>query len=286
MGRLLFLMLLVSTVAGAGIHRWVDEEGRTHFGDQPPARYNSTEIQADPPPSDASVRDALERAQRLRERLPREKTDAQEGEETGEPPPPAHPPALKDLDPDCFSRIEAAWGGRVADSREGVTRVSLTDAEQKRLTALFRGMTGYGWGGVEETICIQPEAEAARKVYRYDARTEVRERSTNLFRIEAELRGSENRSILWEYLWFLLDDEGLRFRKVFEDIIVETDQPGNDVEMLDLGKNEVLFYWRRGGSARRTNLLYLVAAGRRFNLREYFYVQGVLAEKRVWVIGD
>ena len=281
-----FLLLLSTTVSAAGIHRWVDDEGRIHFGDRVPAQYQAVEIETGPAPSDESVRDARERVQRLQEPKSAEETGLPEKKRIDEPATTDGPTSPTNLDPDCFSRIEAAWGGRLPNDREGVSRVPLTQAELRRLSALFRSMLGYSRGTVEETICIGPDAAEARETYLYDLRTKVRERSSSLFRIEAELRDSENRSIHRQYLWFLLDGDGLRFRKVPRDVIILIDQPRNDVEMLHLGNNELLFYWRRDGRARRTNLLYLATEGSRWTMREYFYVQGILAEKRFWTIDD
>lgn len=53
---------------GAELYRWVDEQGRTHFGDTVPERYRdkATRVGSSTPPTDAQRRDALERAARQR----------------------------------------------------------------------------------------------------------------------------------------------------------------------------------------------------------------------------
>jgi len=37
-------LLAAPTVAGAGVYKWVDENGKVHFGDQPPADADKQEI--------------------------------------------------------------------------------------------------------------------------------------------------------------------------------------------------------------------------------------------------
>lgn len=69
-GRLLpLLLLLVGTAAQAGeIYRWTDAQGRTHYGDQPPASGGEKVIEPPPPsplsPDEANARLEAIRAQR------------------------------------------------------------------------------------------------------------------------------------------------------------------------------------------------------------------------------
>jgi len=53
MKYLVCLLILVSSSAYAGsIHKWVDEEGNTHYGDAPPASITTKELRVDVVPSD------------------------------------------------------------------------------------------------------------------------------------------------------------------------------------------------------------------------------------------
>lgn len=54
---LLILVLLTPTITQAGVYRWVDEQGNTHFGDQPPEKVAHQEISVTVAPahSDTSV---------------------------------------------------------------------------------------------------------------------------------------------------------------------------------------------------------------------------------------
>ena len=57
--------------AAAGIYQWVDEQGRVHFGDAPPAGAAPREIGVDPGPA----AEERERAQRRTQRLLREQAE-------------------------------------------------------------------------------------------------------------------------------------------------------------------------------------------------------------------
>ena len=53
MKYLVCLFILISSSAYAGsIHKWVDEEGNTHYGDAPPASVTTKELRVDVVPSD------------------------------------------------------------------------------------------------------------------------------------------------------------------------------------------------------------------------------------------
>jgi hypothetical protein len=53
MKYLVCLIILISSSAYAGsIHKWVDEEGNTHYGDAPPASVSTKELRVDVAPSD------------------------------------------------------------------------------------------------------------------------------------------------------------------------------------------------------------------------------------------
>jgi len=47
----LFILFSSTTYAGS-IHKWVDDEGNTHYGDAPPATVNTKELKVDTVPSD------------------------------------------------------------------------------------------------------------------------------------------------------------------------------------------------------------------------------------------
>jgi hypothetical protein len=47
----LFILISSSVYAGS-IHKWVDEEGNTHYGDAPPASVTAQELRVDVAPSD------------------------------------------------------------------------------------------------------------------------------------------------------------------------------------------------------------------------------------------
>ncbi|TYC58224.1 DUF4124 domain-containing protein [Marinobacter sp. BW6] len=54
----MFSLCLIPLAANAGVYKWVDSSGQTHFGDRPPAKAASSEVavKAAPASVDADVR--------------------------------------------------------------------------------------------------------------------------------------------------------------------------------------------------------------------------------------
>lgn len=54
--RIVLLLLLgwTSLASGAGVYKWVDEQGRVHYGERPPARTQAQEMQLRESPPGAS----------------------------------------------------------------------------------------------------------------------------------------------------------------------------------------------------------------------------------------
>jgi hypothetical protein len=82
--RIVFLLLLgwASLVSGAGVYKWVDEQGRVHYGEKPPARTQAQEMQLKAAPlDDAPVEDEAARRdkeQRLLRAFDEERTQKKE----------------------------------------------------------------------------------------------------------------------------------------------------------------------------------------------------------------
>jgi hypothetical protein len=61
----LILLLTAATAQAADIYRWTDAQGRTHYGDQPPAS-GGEKITEPPPPSDLSPEEVNARLEAIR----------------------------------------------------------------------------------------------------------------------------------------------------------------------------------------------------------------------------
>lgn len=68
LGRLLLLFLMGAATQAGDIYRWTDAQGRTHYGDQPPASGGEKVIEPPPPsplsPDEANAKLEAIRAQR------------------------------------------------------------------------------------------------------------------------------------------------------------------------------------------------------------------------------
>lgn len=275
---LLIGIFFIST-GNAEIYKWVDDKGNVHYGDCPPASCESEEVQIAPTPSDQAIKEAQDRFKHLQEQ--RKKMQESRKEDAKRTKKPA---VSYQTDAKCFTSLEDAWEGKIPDNREKVQRNTLKNAELRRLTKLFQSLEGHWRGNIEDITCVRPDATPPTKTYHYDFSLDAQWESDQLFKIEADLEGTETRAAYRQFYWLFLSQEGLRFRKATTDISFKIDQPGNDVEILKIGNNSIKFFWRRGGPVRRTNVFSLRKAGRSFNISEFFYVQGMLAGKRFWTI--
>jgi hypothetical protein len=60
-------LLVLTPLAGADVYKWVDEFGKTHFGDRPPDRDAAEKVKIKAPPTEEQRREAQARADELME---------------------------------------------------------------------------------------------------------------------------------------------------------------------------------------------------------------------------
>lgn len=128
MNRLLpALLLLAALPARADIYKWVDESGRTHFGEEPPAKYMKKATALTPQPTNTIPGD------KLRGNSPARSSDAEAGAESSHseapPPPDTGKPADTPLDCQgqwqkfrdsqaCFARYRNANGSLRVEAKD------------------------------------------------------------------------------------------------------------------------------------------------------------------------
>lgn len=133
--------------------------------------------------------------------------------------------------------------------------------------------------------CLRRDATPPIETYHYDFRLDARWKADKLFGIEADLEGEESDADLRrQFLWILLSRDGVRFWSAMIDIVPELDKPRYDVEIHKIENDSVTFFSRHGGAVRRTNVISFRKGGRGFSIKEFVYVQGELAGKRLWTI--
>ncbi len=280
-------LALISAPAGAEIYKWVDEKGNVHYGDCPPPECASSEVSVTPAPSAEAVREADERLRRLRksEEQAKERSDVKASPSAAVRTEPRDVSGQRDVE--CLAPLSRAWGGRIEDTREDVSRKPMTKPELRQLTAFFRALEGHWKGTIVKTKCIAPDASPTANIYNFEVRLEGRWVSDDIFRIEANLLGKETRGTSREFFWFLLSPDGLRVRMATTEISAELDEPRYDVSVLDSGASRLALYSRavsHGGSVRMTTVLSLQRAGRGFVISDFLFSQGICAEKRIWQI--
>ena len=273
------LLLGVVAKADAQIYKWVDEQGNVQFGDRPPAGSGAEVIST-------QGGDAGPTGTQRRESMPPDRMNAATGDTARtELQAPKHSQTSPDESPGCFTPITEAWGGRIADTREPISRRGLTADELGHLQALL-GTFGQRWRGeVTEITCIRPEAAEPTKTDRYTTDLSGNWESGGVLKVEATLVGDGNRRVLREFFWFLPGEEGLRFRDAKTDNTTDLDRPRYDVETFVVAGDLLRYFRRVGGKQRRTDVFELRRTGRELDFREYYYVQGVLSGMREWELG-
>jgi len=277
---LAFLLLLGGVAkAEAQVYKWVDEQGNVQFGDRPPEGSGAEVISTQG--GDAGPPGTQRRESMAPTRVKADTGDAGRTEVQA----PKHSQAFPAESPGCFTSLGEAWDGRIADTREPISRKALTVDELAHLQALL-GTFGQRWRGeVTDITCIRPDAAEPTKTDRYTADLGGDWESREVLKVEAKLVGDGNRRILREFFWFLPSEEGLRFRDANTDSTTDLDRPRYDVETFAV-ESDLLRYFRRvGGKQRRTDVYELRRIGRGLGFREYFYVQGALSGIRQWELG-
>lgn len=277
--------LLITSLSGAEVYKWVDDKGKVHYGDCPPPDCASKEVPVVPAPTAEAVEAAKERLRRLQESEKRSRKIPEEAAPSTETTR-ATTPAGKGLrEIECFTPLAKAWGGGIADSREGPTRKPLTDAALHQTRALFGALQGSWTGTIVETNCIAADATPATETNNFDVRLEGRWEHEPIFRLEAKLHGRETRDVMRQFYWFAPGRDGLRAYAAPTDLSVEIDIPGNDVEIIEVRGGELAFFWRHGrGGVREASVFSLRRAGQGFKISEFFFLQGTCSGKRIWTI--
>lgn len=77
--RLLVVVCMFPVTVYAGVYKWVDAEGRTHFGDRPPSEVTSKQVQIDSAPvqPDATTRERQEKIESFLDQKQKERNEAQ-----------------------------------------------------------------------------------------------------------------------------------------------------------------------------------------------------------------
>lgn len=283
---LLAFAMLIPMSAGGEIFKWVDDAGNVHFSDTPHEDRQTEEVNVNPTPSEEAVREAQDRADRLKEFERTYGKSKEDVSETEEPRRADKRPSSYSIDVDCFTPVGDSWGGRVSDSLEEVVRRKLSQSELRQVKELLSPLKKRWWTGVQVGItCISPQATPSTKIRHYDLRLRARWESDDFFGMDAELVQQEHGQRYKQFYWFFIVPEGLRFRSATSDIFFEIDLPGNDVEVLTISNTELTFFRRMRGRVRKVIVFSLRRSGAGFTLTEFFYTQGILSGKQHWVIG-
>jgi len=73
---LLMSVCLLPLSASAGVYKWVDANGQTHFGDRPPAQAASSEVTVDAKPAEVDAT-ARQRHQKMTEFVEQQQAERQ-----------------------------------------------------------------------------------------------------------------------------------------------------------------------------------------------------------------
>ena len=130
---LIICSLLFAAAAIGAVYKWVDDEGNVHYSDTPPNDDKKETIDIAPPSPPETIIEEQDRSRQPKaekEVLREGETDEVLQEEIGGA---KQSVARYKTDIKCFTPLTEAWGGKIADTREGVMRQAFKNDEHKQL---------------------------------------------------------------------------------------------------------------------------------------------------------
>jgi len=285
----LFLLFLIGGIALAEVYKWVDESGKVHYGDAPPAESGAESVALPEGPSQEEVERARQQMQERIEKYEKLSGDASPPEPLQEPSPAAKNRVFKTGNVACFSPLSDVVKGPLAETDASVTPDSLTESQQKSLYGLF-DKAGARWQGtITDTTCTGSASAPGSKIMHLAARTTVDwDARHSRLTIETDTTGKESRAV--ERLVQRFEVGAALYFADFEteDTIA---RDGNKVELLALDRNSVSFLIKRRFPVAlrfrslREEVRYLEITDRTLKLTELYYYNSLLAGSRTWDLG-
>jgi len=284
---LLVLLLLVGGVT-ATAYRWVDESGRVHYGDRPPAGKDAQPVAAPQGPSQQEVDRAR---QQMRIKLDKQRKSA-EKEDQPAPKEKASQATKKvrAVIPEnitCYAPLSDLVQGPSGETYTPITPTPLSRTQQKLLIKLLSRIKGRWRGTISHLGCKGAISDPKSWVTTGKARTVVdwNERKSRLT-IETDYTGKSgavgrlfHNIEVGDVLYFT----GKHPRKTIA-------RKFNAVEVLISKQNMVSFLTKRrkhartGGGIEVAQVRQLEISGRTYKLRKLLYHMGVLAGSTTWVL--
>ena len=276
----LLALLAGGPLPAAEVYKWVDEEGRVHYGDQAPSKGEAERLQIESAVTGVSIAPAQEGIGAPAPSSP----DEQASTKTPDAPVPQAAAGI----PRCHSSLEAVLGPNSALLADDALLPALTSEEQERVAALLRSVRGRWKADVVEVQCHDRPATPASMELRHQGDIHMDWPYRGPWILQARLEELEHRVVRDEVLWLQVE-EGMLFAGISE--TTETTREQSRVAPLSVGEDHLS--WARryrqlsafGQSVSRTELRTLRVVGEGYTLVEFFYVQDLLSAYRSWSIG-
>lgn len=288
------LLFLVVSVAAAQVYKWVDEQGKTHFGDRPPETADAQELKLPQGPSDEEIAAAEENLRKSLEARKTPEPSQQPGkqepgaDDAGEARSTAELRSIKDGELVCFTPLSAFVAGESAKQAAPITPTQLTDEESKVLKNLF-GNIGRNWRGeIVDVTCEGSASEWSSHSLVYDVKTVVDwdSRDSRLV-VESDSAGKINRTVKQLFHNYKVDDglyirDGRILSQGWSNITVE----GNRVQILMLERGRMAFLIKRRAQRNHwiSEIRYLESRRDKLMLRQVYFSRGLLTGWRNWLL--
>jgi hypothetical protein len=282
-------LLLVPAIGLAQVYRWVDENGRVNFGDNPPEGVDAQLVDLPKGPSEAEVREAQEALQQTLDARRAADAAAREAAPGAETAPADIPPVPPDLA--CYTPIEEALRGPTRQAYEPIAPTALSADLQTRISDLLAAAKGRWRGVINELVCFGNLDNVRANTLLFEADTTATwDARQAQFILETNADGSD-RGV--EYIdHFLEVGDALYFnerRGSGRGATPTIALAGNAVEGLFLGDGELAFMFKQrsfqsGGSIVRTSVLHLKVGARTLELTELYFHNNILTGSRHWTL--
>ncbi|MDJ0806648.1 MAG: DUF4124 domain-containing protein [Gammaproteobacteria bacterium] len=282
----LLCMALVCGNAQAEVYKWLDESGRVHYGDCPPADCNSQTLEIAAPPSAQEI-------ERSRQRLERYQEIIQEYRAARAASPQAARSPLQLIPDDipCFDPIENLLIGATSDIHAALTPTRLTNEQRRDLSNLFDKLDSpWRKGQVDSVTCSETSKHGVTDTRYADDADDA---------VDLELDADALQHRLRMRLDWYNETQKKKARRIFNFAVGEhlyfnrnlylgnLQHPGNAVELLHLDRRSLLFLIKprvRAAKGRipMPEIRYLAVSDKQWALTELRYAQNRLIERRDW----
>ncbi|MEH6588739.1 MAG: DUF4124 domain-containing protein [Halioglobus sp.] len=283
---LLFFLVIFSAASHAQVYKWVDENGKVHFGDSPPEAANAQAVDLPAGPSEKQVEQAQQELQQTLEA--RQQSDAvSTAAASDDVVTPTGPQPVPDFA--CYTPIEDVLRGPTRAAYTPIQPTEVTEAQKAKARSVLALAKGRWRGTAVELNCSgQVDAPRSQVLHFTVNSMGTWKPKESLLVLANSASGSRDR-VSETRNSFIAVSDALYFFEAPGDSGATVQrtmaQRGNQAEGLYLDDISLAFMInRRNFNVWQRELRLLVVDGRKLTYTELYFHQNILTGSRVWSV--